>query len=133
MEPQNSKAFSGGAIDNWYAPNITSDPEQGIGRWSEEEMVQYCKTGATRGKGVVVDPMAQVVHDSLAHLSDGDLQAIAAYIKSVPPLTSYKRDRPPGEVGPHASGESVGGRHTRHPRRQSCDRNLAPMPPVGVA
>ena len=84
MEPQNSKAFSGGSIDNWYAPNITSDPAQGIGRWSEEELVQYFKTGATRGKGVVVGPMAQVVHDSLSHLSDSDLQAIAAYVKSDP-------------------------------------------------
>ena len=65
MEPQTSKAYSGGAIDNWYAPNITSDPAQGIGRWSEDELVQYFKTGATRGKGVVVGPMAQVVHDSL--------------------------------------------------------------------
>ena len=94
MEPENSKAFSGGSIDNWYAPNITSDPAQGIGRWSEEELVQYFKTGTARGKGVVVGPMAQVVHDSLAHLSDSDLQAIAAYVKSIPPLASYKPDRP---------------------------------------
>jgi mono/diheme cytochrome c family protein len=107
MEPQNSKAYSGGAIDNWYAPNITSDPAQGIGRWSEEELVQYFKTGATRGKGVVVGPMAQVVHDSLSHLSDSDLQAIAAYVKSIPPLATYKADRPSGEVGPHPSGENV--------------------------
>jgi mono/diheme cytochrome c family protein len=106
MEPQNSKAFSGGSIDNRYAPNITSDPAQGIGRWSEEELVQYFKTGAIRGKGVV-GPMAQGVHDSLAHLADSDLQAIAAYVKSIPPLASYKADRPSGEVGPHASGESV--------------------------
>ena len=107
MEPQNSKAYSGGAIDNWYAPNITSDPAQGIGRWSEDELVQYFKTGATRGKGVVVGPMAQVVHDSLSHLSDSDLQAIAAYVKSIPPLASYKADRPSGEVGSHPSGENV--------------------------
>ena len=37
MEPENSKAFSGGSIDHWYAPNITSDPAEGIGRWSEGE------------------------------------------------------------------------------------------------
>ena len=107
MEPQNSKAFSGGSIDNWYAPNITSNPSQGIGRWSEDELVQYFKTGATREKGVVVGPMAQVVHDSLSHLSDSDLQAIAAYLKSIPPLVSYKASRPSGEVGPHPSGEAV--------------------------
>ncbi len=101
MEPINSKAFSGGSIDNWYAPNITSDPAQGIGRWSEGELVQYFKTGTARGKGVVVGPMAQVVHDSLSHLSDSDLQAIAAYLKSIPPLASYKADRPTDELGPN--------------------------------
>ena len=51
--------------------------------------------------------MAQVVHDSLSHLSDSDLQAIAAYLKSIPPLASYKADRPTGELGPHPSGENV--------------------------
>jgi hypothetical protein len=30
----------------------------------------------------------------LSHLSDGDLQAIAAYVKSIPPLESYKTGRP---------------------------------------
>ncbi len=107
MEPQNSKAYSGGSIDNWYAPNITSDPAEGIGRWSEGDLVKYFKTGADPGKGVVVGPMAQVVYDSLAHLTDSDLQAIAVYVKSIPPLASYKPDRPSGEVGPHASGENI--------------------------
>jgi mono/diheme cytochrome c family protein len=59
------------------------------------------------GKGVVAGPMAQVVHDSLSHLTDSDLQAIAAYVKAIPPLASYKADRPSGEVGPHPSGENV--------------------------
>jgi len=99
MEPQTSKAYSGGAIDNWYAPNITSDPAQGIGRWSEDELVQYFQTGATRGKGVVVGPMAQVVHDSLSHLSDSDLQAIAAYVKSIPPSRVIRPTGRPAKSG----------------------------------
>ena len=107
MEPLDSKAFSGGAIDNWYAPNITSDPAQGIGRWSEGQLVEYFKTGTAPGKGVVVGPMAQVVHDSLSHLTDSDLHAIAVYLKSVPPLASYKAERPSGEIGPHASGQNL--------------------------
>ena len=51
MEPETSKRFSGGEIDDWYAPNITSDPVHGIGGWSEDDLVQYLKTGATaRGR-----------------------------------------------------------------------------------
>jgi len=107
MEPIDSKAFSGGSIDHWYAPNITSDPAEGIGRWSEQDLVQYFKTGMAPGKGVVVGPMAQVVHDSLSHLSDSDLRAMATYVRSIPPLASYKPDRPSAELGAHPSGESI--------------------------
>ncbi|WP_294542097.1 cytochrome c [uncultured Rhodoblastus sp.] len=107
MQPVTSKAFSGGEIDDWYAPNITSDKRRGIGRWTEAELAQILKTGAAPGKGVLVGPMAQVVHDSLSHLSDADLHAIAVYLKTIPAISDYKADRPTGEIGPHASGESV--------------------------
>ena len=107
MQPETSKAFSGGAIDDWYAPNITSDVKRGIGRWTESELVRILKTGAEPGKGVLVGPMAQVVHDSLSHLTDADLQAIAAYLKTIPPILDYRAERPTGEIGPHASGASV--------------------------
>ena len=36
MQPLRAKAFSGGEIDDWYAPNITFDPAWGIGSWSED-------------------------------------------------------------------------------------------------
>ena len=104
MEEIVSRAFAGGAIDNWYAPNVTSDPTEGIGSWSENDLVDYFKTGVHGDKGVVAGPMAQVVHDSLSKLVDSDLHAIAAFLKSVPPVASYKQERPSGEIGPQASG-----------------------------
>ena len=107
MQPVTAKAFSGGAIADWYAPNITSDVKRGIGRWSEDQLVQILKKGEAPGRGVVVGPMAQVVHDSLSHLNDGDLHAIAAYLKTIPPITDYQAERPSGEIGPHASGANV--------------------------
>jgi mono/diheme cytochrome c family protein len=107
MQPVAAKAFSGGAIDNWYAPNITSDVRRGIGRWSEDQLVQILKTGVAPGQGVLVGPMAQVVHDSLSHLTDADLHAIAAYLKTIPPIADYQARRPSGEIGPQASGASV--------------------------
>ena len=88
--PIDSEAFSGGIVDNWYAPNITSDPKEGIGTWSENDIVAYLKKGAAQGKGVSFGPMAQTVHDSLSHLTDDDLHAIAVYLKSLPPKRSYK-------------------------------------------
>ncbi len=107
MQPETSKPFAGGEIDEWYAPNITSDPVHGIGGWSEDDLVQYLKTGATSGGRVAVGPMAQVVHESLAYLNDGDLHAIAIYLKDLPAIAEAASPRPSGETGPHASGEAV--------------------------
>jgi len=82
--------LAGGTIQNWYAPNITSDMRSGIGAWSNADLVSFPKTGSAPGKGVAIGPMAETVH-SLAHLTDGDLNAIAAYLKTTPPTTSTAR------------------------------------------
>jgi len=80
-----AQALQGGPIDQWYAPNITSDPKQGIGRYSDEEIFEYLKTGHSKAMGVVVGPMAQTMHESLGKLTDDDLHDIVAYLKSTPP------------------------------------------------
>jgi mono/diheme cytochrome c family protein len=85
-----SEAYAGGMQDDWAAPNITSDPKQGIGGWTEDALVHYLKKGVANGRGAVQGPMAQTVHDSLAHLTDPDLHAIAFYLKSIPAKSSYK-------------------------------------------
>ena len=82
--------LQGGPIDKWYAPNITSDIHQGIGRFSNEQLFTYLKTGTAQGMGIAAGPMAQTVHESLSKLSDGDLQAIVAYLKSTPPKQTYQ-------------------------------------------
>ena len=46
-----SGKYEGGAIQGWYAPNLTSDPKQGIGGWSEDDLVTFLKTGAAPGQG----------------------------------------------------------------------------------
>jgi mono/diheme cytochrome c family protein len=84
------QSLRGGMIDHWYAPNITSDVRDGIGGWTQSELVQFLKTGSVPGKGVAVGPMAETVH-SLAQLSDADLVAIAAYLKSTQPAPSPQR------------------------------------------
>jgi len=107
MAPDNSRAFAGGDIDNWYAPNITSDLSEGIGKWSVDELATLFKNGSVEGKGVVVGKMAQVVHESLTYLTDQDRKAIAIYLKDLPPQTSYDHEHPSAENGPHAAGAAV--------------------------
>ncbi len=96
------KPLQGGVIDSWYAPNITSDVHDGIGGWSNQQLVQFMKTGSTPGKGIAVGPMAETVH-SLAQLTNDDLQAIAAYLKSTPAIGNGTRKGEPTE-GPGAPG-----------------------------
>lgn len=60
----------------WYAPSLAG--LHGV------DIVQLLKTG-TDGQRAVGGPMAEVVHDSTQYLDDADVQAIAAFLKSLPP------------------------------------------------
>lgn len=85
---EDSKAeLGGGSLGAWYAPNITSDPVHGIGGWTDEELLQYLKTGHARGKGQAAGPMAEAIENSLQHLPDEDLKAIVAYLRQTAPVT----------------------------------------------
>jgi mono/diheme cytochrome c family protein len=66
------------------APNITSDPRDGIGSWSLDDIARVLKTGVTPKGDFVAGPMADVV-EGTGKLTDGDRRAIALYLKSVPP------------------------------------------------
>jgi len=77
-----SARFAGG-IDpqgTGFVPNIT--PE-GIGDWSENDIVKMLETGETPNHGRVGSSMADVVKNA-SMLSDEDRKAIADYIKSLP-------------------------------------------------
>jgi len=86
------EALQGGVIDNWYAPNITSDLRDGIGAWSNEQIATFLKTGVSPSKGIALGPMAETVH-SLSHLTDADLLAIAAYLKTTPAKSDTDQKR----------------------------------------
>jgi mono/diheme cytochrome c family protein len=99
-DTQMAQALRGGPTDKWYAPNITSDTSQGVGRYSDAQLFQYLKTGNAPGMGVVVGPMAQTVHESLSKLTDADLHDIVAYLKSTPSKEGFKPEKlnPKGAV-----------------------------------
>ncbi len=81
-------ALGGGLIarQDWYAPPLTSARlsahEMGLGQWDIGEIADLLRTGVS-ARGAVFGPMAQVVHDSLQHLSDADTRAMAVYLKSL--------------------------------------------------
>ncbi len=86
-----SLAFSGNprGPDNLKVPNITPDPETGIGKWSIAEIAEVLKTGQTPGFDTVGSGMGEVVKGT-AKLTDADREAIAVYVKSLPPIVTAK-------------------------------------------
>src|SRR6266540_3875735 len=108
--PMFDKAFSGGLrFDeppfDVTASNITPDKETGIGNWSETDIKKLLTTGV-RPNGV---PVAQIMPTAFYKvLTPRDLNAITAYLRSLPPVKNqvaapvYKIALPPMEV-PNAS------------------------------
>lgn len=77
----------------FYPPNLTPDPETGLGAWSERDIVTAVRTGA-RPDGRVLVPV--MPYHNYAKLSDADAGALAAYLKSLKPI----RNKAPSIAGP---------------------------------
>lgn len=101
--------FGGGVIDGWYAPNITPDGHQGIGAWSDDEVVTYLKTGTAPGNrpGVAAGPMRQTIMESLSQVKEEDLKAMVAYLRTVPAKQTYKAKDLAAFDKPDAPGAST--------------------------
>jgi mono/diheme cytochrome c family protein len=75
--------LQGSNLAEWHAPDITPNRYTGVGSWSEQQIVDYLKTGSNH-VAVASGPMAEAVTNSTQHLTDADLRAIAVYLKSQP-------------------------------------------------
>jgi mono/diheme cytochrome c family protein len=76
----------------FYAPNLTPDDETGLGKWTKEQIATAITTG-TRPDGRILAPPMPV--ESLKHLTHADALAIAAYLKTLPPI----KNKVPGPFG----------------------------------
>lgn len=84
--------LTGAVVDNWFAGNLTGNQASGLGRWTENEISAFLRTGHN-GHTVAFGSMVLVIENSTQHLSEEDLNAIAHYLKSLPVRkgkTSYK-------------------------------------------
>jgi mono/diheme cytochrome c family protein len=107
------KDFSGGLRFNEppfdvTAPNITPDKETGIGAWSDADLKKLLRTGM-RPSGV---PVAAVMPTGFyGIITDGDMDAIVAYLRTLKPISNkvpepiYKLSAPrqifPGAENPY--------------------------------
>jgi mono/diheme cytochrome c family protein len=65
------------------APNITPDRETGIGSWSDAEIIRAIREGKGKDGRTLGPPMA---FDQYRRLSDGDVKAMVAYLRALPPV-----------------------------------------------
>ena len=89
LDESGSEFLAGGqVIDGWNAVNLRGDQADGLGSWSEQDIVDTLRTARNPHSAVVGQPMADVAVHSTQHMSDEDLHAIAAYLKTLPAGTS---------------------------------------------
>jgi mono/diheme cytochrome c family protein len=81
-----------------FAPNITPDPETGIGKWSDEEIIKAVREGF-RPDGTIIGPPMPI--EMYRDMSDADVKAIVSYLRTVPAVrntvekSTYKFPLPP--------------------------------------
>jgi mono/diheme cytochrome c family protein len=72
------------------APNITQDLETGIGRWTDGQIAKAVREGQRPDGSLIGPPMPIELYRGL---SDNDLSAIVAYLRSVPPVRHVIAER----------------------------------------
>ncbi|MGC3981065.1 MAG: hypothetical protein QM808_07405 [Steroidobacteraceae bacterium] len=76
-----------------YAPNLTPDVETGLGNWSETNFVGALKTG--KHVGVSRPILPPMPWQSLSTLTESDLKAMFAYLRSLKPIKNRVPDPTP--------------------------------------
>lgn len=75
-------------IDGEIAPNITPEPQTGVGEWNRDEIVSLLRTGFLPNFDNVQGLMALVIEGvpegGYKDMSDADARAVADYLKTVP-------------------------------------------------
>lgn len=74
--------FAGGVVQGTPAPRLDAT-EQGLKSWSVEDITAYLQNGRN-GKKQAGRLMSEVVTNSTSQMSEGDVRAIAVYLKDLP-------------------------------------------------
>jgi len=83
LDASSSAYLQGAELDAWSAPNLRGDLRTGLGAWSQDDIAAFLKSGHN-DKGVAFGSMLDVLNNSTPYLSDQDVRAMAAFLKSLP-------------------------------------------------
>jgi hypothetical protein len=80
-----------------YSPNLTPDSVTGFAIWTEEMFLKAMRTGKHMGTSRPIMP--PMPWDAYGKMTDDDLKAIYAYLRTVPPVRNQVPDyQPPPEI-----------------------------------
>jgi hypothetical protein len=102
MWSQNNTMFVGD-FGTSFAINLTPDEATGIGAWTEDIFIQTMRSGRRWGASrPILPPMPWQAY---AVLTDEDIKAVYAYLRTVPPIKNRVPEAmpappPPGEPSP---------------------------------
>ncbi len=72
--------------DGDAVPNITPDPETGIGTWSDKDLIFMFRSSLLPDGDAVGGTMAEVVQNGTRYLTQEDLEAIVAFLRALKPI-----------------------------------------------
>ena len=108
------QAFAGNRVDGMFAPRLDGAERSGLKSWSADDIAEYLQSGRN-AKSHAGQVMSEVVVNSTSKMSDGDIRAIAVYLKSLPAGAAG--------AGGHAALAGADGR-----RREDLPRRLHRLP-----
>ncbi|CAG4888596.1 c-type cytochrome [Paraburkholderia saeva] len=88
LDESGSAFLTGGLLDGWFAANLTGEHNVGLGRWTEQDLSTFLKTGAN-AHASAFGSMTSVINNSTQAMNDTDVTAMAQYLKSLPASGGY--------------------------------------------
>ena len=88
MQPISEMELAGGRVIDRegihaVAPNITPDPETGIGNWTDAQIINAIRNGK-RPDGTIIGPPMPIAF--YRNVADSDMRAVVAYLRQVKPV-----------------------------------------------
>lgn len=73
-----------------FVPNITNEAETGIGLWTDDELIRGIRDGVKKDGSFMIPLMP---FEAYARMSDEDVKAIVAYLRSAPAVKQQRPDQ----------------------------------------
>jgi len=97
LGPDKWGALASNDLTEWAGPwgvsftrNLTPDVATGLGSWTEDMFIKAIRNGKDMGEGR--DILPPMPWQEFRSLTDGDLKAIFAYLRSLPPIENAVPD-----------------------------------------